>query len=196
MRPEWYGDKRDLVKWGVLLELCEEFNLAHILQVLYYRFDHLGKLEVDGRVVDVPQPVVRHFRNLGAVCSISSDVGIEVFEEPFKNRHQYLELLLERIRERTRPGIVFLDPDTGLEPPGGCTAKHVSESEVSTIWNTLRSTDLLVLYQHKTTRGGAPWEEAKRKQLAAALSVPVGNVKLGRAPKIASDVIFLYAAKL
>jgi hypothetical protein len=36
MKDEWYGDKRDLVKWGVLLHLAATFKATRILQVPYY----------------------------------------------------------------------------------------------------------------------------------------------------------------
>ncbi len=37
MRDKFYGDNRDIVKWGVLPELSERYKCAEILQVLYYR---------------------------------------------------------------------------------------------------------------------------------------------------------------
>ncbi|WP_157844579.1 hypothetical protein [Dehalococcoides mccartyi] len=33
MKDKWYGDKRDLVKWGVLLTLAKMFSARRILQV-------------------------------------------------------------------------------------------------------------------------------------------------------------------
>jgi hypothetical protein len=38
MRDIWYGDRRDLVKWGVLVELAARHDARHILQVLYPRW--------------------------------------------------------------------------------------------------------------------------------------------------------------
>ena len=34
MKDEWYGDNRDLVKWGALLELARRFDASCIIQVL------------------------------------------------------------------------------------------------------------------------------------------------------------------
>jgi len=43
--------------------------------------------------------------------------------------------------------IVFLDPDTGIEPrKAGST--HVKAAEITRIWNKLNRNDWLVLYQH------------------------------------------------
>jgi len=39
VKDKWYGDKRDLVKWGILLTLAKMFSARRILQVAYYRPD-------------------------------------------------------------------------------------------------------------------------------------------------------------
>lgn len=59
MRDQWYGDNRDLVKWGGLLELVRRHSVKHVLQVLYLRpSDEWGRLEIDGHKVDLPEAVV------------------------------------------------------------------------------------------------------------------------------------------
>ena len=65
MRDLFYGDDRDLVKWGVLLKLAERFGAARILQVAYFR--HEGRwapLEIDGQECPMPGEVIRHFRDI------------------------------------------------------------------------------------------------------------------------------------
>ena len=61
MRDKWYGDKRDLIKWGVLLELARRHGAEHILQVLYFRNTDWGELEIDEELVKLPTEVLRHF---------------------------------------------------------------------------------------------------------------------------------------
>ena len=195
MRDQWYGDNRDLVKWGVLLELARRFGLRHVLQVLYYRPSTYGRLEIDGQECDLPRAVVHHFRRATAVSALEGTAKVDVIEEPFDNRDQYLALLLNRIDSRAiRPGIVFLDPDTGLEPrvPG---LEHVREDELRAIWGRLRAEDMLVIYQHQTNRKGLPWVDAKKSQCERALGVRPGTVKLAQAPAIAKDVAFFYVTK-
>jgi hypothetical protein len=104
--------------------------------------------------------------------------------------------LLRRIRSRVqRPGIVFLDPDTGLEPAGSTGPQHVLDSEVESIWEALSPNDVMVFYQHQTNRNGTPWIKPKKLQLEQALKVRQGATKLAYAPKIARDVAFFFIEK-
>ena len=62
MRDKWYGDKRDLIKWGVLLRLADHFDAMRILQLAYYRpSEFVGRLEIDGQECDIPGEVIAHF---------------------------------------------------------------------------------------------------------------------------------------
>src|SRR5262245_53141330 len=117
MRDKWYGDNRDLVKWGVLLALAERFSAKHILQILYHRPTDWAALELDGEQVPLPPEVIRHFRQVDAVSTLRSSATIDVFPDSFTDRDDYHRAVIDRVRQRpTTPGIVFLDPDTGLEP--------------------------------------------------------------------------------
>lgn len=196
MRDEWYGDKRDLIKWGVLLDLEQRYKAKQILQVLYYRPSEWKPIEIDGDKVELNPEVVRHFRNPFAVSKIACKSCIEVMRKPFVHRDAYQSEVLKRIRLRTElPGIIFLDPDTGLEPRGKPTLKHVLVSEVWEIWKTLSPGDVLVLYQHQTNRNGSEWIQAKRRQFEKALGIGQGKSKVGRAEGIAKDVAFFFAQK-
>jgi len=195
MRDQWYGDNRDLVKWGVLLELVRRHRAKHVLQVLYLRPSKWGRLEIDGDEFDFPEAVVRHFRRTTAVCAIECPAQIEVIEKTFENRGEYLQTVLKRIRSRTHlPGIVFLDPDTGLEP-SVAGPEHVLESELAAIWHELGERDVLVFYQHQTNRSGTPWVEPKKAQFERALKIEAGSAKMARADGIARDVAFFFVEK-
>ncbi len=195
MKAQWYGDKRDLVKWGVLLHLAHRFGAKHILQVLYYRPSVWGSLEVDGEQVQLPKAVVQHFRSVTSVVSIGAQAKVEVIDTLFKERNQYLQHVLERIRARPRrTGIVFLDPDTGLEPQTP-NLKHVLASEVGAIWRAMPSGDVLVFYQHQTSRNNQEWVEPKKVQFENALGVLPGSAMVASAPKIARDVVLFFVQK-
>jgi len=196
MRDQWYGDNRDLVKWGVLLELAHRYRVKHILQVLYQRPSTWERLEIDGEQVELPPAVLQHFRRATSITALECAAQVEVISEPFGDRDAYLQIVLQRIRLRAQlPGIVFLDPDTGLEP-SFARLEHVVGSELLKIWETLSSGDLLVLYQHQTNRNGGPWIEQKKAQFARALGVPEGMAKLARAAGIARDVAFFFIEKV
>lgn len=196
MRELYYSDKRDLVKWGVLVELAARHRVRHILQVLYYRPTVWPDLEIDGLRVALPDVVVRHFRDLKTICGLECHATVDVVDEPFGDRRTYLELVLDRLRSRSEsPGIVFLDPDTGLAPRSA-GPEHVLESELAAIWRALPLGDLLVFYQHQTNRNGEPWIQPKKAQFQRAVGLRSDDVGIGQAPQIASDVVFFFAQKM
>jgi len=196
MRDKWYGDNRDLVKWGVLLELSRTHGIKHILQVLYKRPSAWTSLRIDGKEVELSGDVIEHFRRASSVSKMRCEIQIEALEDALTDRDEYLQIVLDRIRGRPNvPGIVLLDPDTGLEPQGKPGLEHVLESELTKIWHALVPGDLLVFYQHQTNRRGEPWIELKKAQFERALGLRPGRAKLARAPRIAPDVAFFFAEK-
>jgi len=196
VKDKWYGDNRDLVKWGVLLELSHKFSCISILQVLYLRQSEWAAIQIDGEEVGLHRELIQHFRDAGSISHMSSAVSIEVIAEEFQDRLEYLQIIAKRIKSRTAlPGIIFLDPDTGLQPNGRPGYEHVLESELAEIWKLLRTSDVLVFYQHQTNRNGEPWIEVKKNQFAGAIGVPPDHAKLAYAPEIARDVALFFAQK-
>lgn len=194
MRDEWYGDNRDLVKWGSLLTLAERYAVRHILQVLYYRPTRWNQLEIDGESFELPAAVIAHFRCATRISHIQCPTMIEVVPDVLGDRAEFQRILIDRVRTRTVfPSIVFLDPDTGLEPrsPG---LEHVLDSEAADLWRYLRDGDLLALYQHQTNRAGRPWVEPKKVQFERALGIAQGAAKVAQSP-IAKDVVLFYVQK-
>ena len=195
MRDVWYADNRDLIKWGVLFRLAEKFEAARIIQVVYYRPSTFGPIEIDGQQVNVPEEVIAHFRNIRAVGSIDSHIRVAVFDPVFQDRQTYLQAMLALLPayagERC---VVFLDPDTGLEPRTP-NLEHVLGSEVSVIWSNMKSGDVFVFYQHQTNRAGQPWIPQKHSQLAQALGVPQVSVKIASGEAIARDVVLFFMQK-
>ena len=196
MRDEWYSDNRDLVKWGVLLKLAELHNMATILQVAYYhppRWDEKG-IDIDGNAYPLPQEVVSHFRDIKKIKAMRSNARVRVLVDPFQDRDRYLQRVLMAIRSLPRPAIVFLDPDTGLEPLGKAKPVHVLEKELCEIWHALRRGDLLALYQHQIREDR--WVEKKRAQFENAIGLDPGGSKLAQGRAIARDVAFFFSRRL
>lgn len=195
MRDQWYADKRDLVKWGVVLTLAERYAARHILQVLYHRPSAWAELDIDGDKVPLPDAVVRHFRDPGTIVNIAARVPVEVVAEDLVDRREYQRCVVERLRACTRlPGIVLLDPDTGLAPKVA-GLEHVVETELCEVWRELQPGDVLILYQHQTNRRGEPWVEETRAQFAEALGIDPRTATLAWSERIARDVAFFYAQK-
>jgi hypothetical protein len=195
MKDEWYGDKRDIVKWSALLHLARKNGLRNILQISYFRKSKWAQIFIDGESNDIQNEVLDHFRDVNDINNIVPNLNVNIFNLILNKRRTYFPKILNAIDEyKDENKIIFLDPDTGLAQ-GKATLKHVLPSELKEIWQILRGGDLLVLYQHKTTRKRNNWIEEKHKHFAEALSVADDAVKIARSPGIASDVVFFYCRK-
>jgi hypothetical protein len=195
MQDKFYADKRDLVKWAVLHRLAEIYDSRRILQIAFYRPSEFANIVIDGEEHSISQEVLFHFRDLRTVEKINSEIKITVFNKLFENRISYLKsvkIFLTKFKQERC--VVFLDPDTGLQP-GKPNLKHVLESEAMAIWEDTKSGDIYVFYQHQNNRAGWEWIEPKRKQLENTLSLNSNSIKIAHGPKIAHDVVFFYAQK-
>lgn len=193
MRNKWYGDKRDLVKWSVLIQLAKRTDSVRILQIAYFREDYFEGIEIDGKTFDMPPEVEAHFRDIRKIEKLTSKVKISVFDRVFGERDLYLRQALDFIDSFSHEKcIVFLDPDTGLEPANH-NHNHVLDQELTAIWGKLKIADILVFYQHQNNRNGEEWIQPKKLQFETAIGVPA---KIAYGPKIAHDVVFFYAQKV
>jgi hypothetical protein len=201
VRDKWYEDNRDLVKWGTLIALAGRFNLNHILQVLYYRPTEWAQIEIDGKSANIPRELIQHFRDVDSICKLGCRFTIGVLKHQFDNRpdrrRDYQERIIAAIYARHYgAGIVFLDPDTGLEPESGKFGPtHVTQDELLEIWTALRRGDLLVFYQHEDNKAGREWKIRKKKQFAEAIGIHREQARIASASEIALDVAFFFARK-
>ena len=198
MRDIWYSDKRDLVKWGGLVHLCNLEQINIVLQVVYYRKNNFPKLSFGDDQVDLPAEVTNHFRDLEDVRRLGTrtKITIRVLKDDFvhSSRRTYTLKVCDEIAKIKEQKIIFLDPDTGLAPET-CKPEHVRVDEVAHIWNSLTSNDLLVFYQHRFWPKKGDWREIRKEQFADACKVDVRYVKTWHSKAIADDVIFFYIKK-
>lgn len=195
MKNCWYADNRDLIKWSVLMHLAIVNSASRILQIAYFQEHTFPKVELDKEEKEVPEEVQAHFRDIRNIESLSSPIKINVFSKVVTDRNEYLHEAKKFITlYKEDRCVVFLDPDTGLEPTKP-NLKHVLNDEANNFWSSLKSGDILVLYQHKTNMNGKPWVEPKRAQFEKAIGASRGAVKIGRGPKLAKDVVLFYAVK-
>lgn len=196
MKDIWYGDKRDIVKWGGLFHLCMQKNIKHILQVAYYRENKWPSIMFDGVRKEIPKSVLKHFRNIEGIQCIGKSIDVEVtlFKKHFshKGRLEYHNEVCREIRGLDHKKIVFLDPDTGLSPKT-CKAEHVKRSEVSSIWKSMRQDDMLVFYQHRFRNKN--WIEIRKYELAECCEVDQKKIQMWEAKEIANDVAFYFIEK-
>jgi hypothetical protein len=196
MRDKWYSDNRDLIKWSVLLLLARRAGADRIIQIALLNPSDFGQIEIDGEPHQIPSEVLSHFRDLRNITGLSRHPQVSVFDCAFRDRNSYLRAALSYVDSFSHERcVVFLDPDTGLEPNGGGDAKHVLESEAFAFWNALPQGSVFVFYQHETNKAGKPWIEDKRAQLADAIRIPIEKLRVASSPKIAKDVVLFYASK-
>lgn len=197
MRDKWYSDNRDLVKWSTLLLIAREYRSDCILQIAYFRQSQFGKVTIDGRESEIPSEVLAHFRDIQKITELTTYPEVIVFADEFGDRDKYLAAINKFINENSKKQrcIVFLDPDTGLEPHTRRNHKHVLRKELKEIWDEISSQWIIAFYQHKTTKKREEWIEPKRKQFSEAITIPLKAVKVASGIHIANDVVFFFAEK-
>lgn len=193
MKDTWYGDHRDLVKWGTLAHLAQRHALAAIVQVAYLRPGKRPLLH-DGRAeVPISPAVWAFFRDPGAVRGLAGTLKCRIvpLHDTFvpRQRKQYREKIIEAVRAVEGAKIVLLDPDTGIAA-SRATGKHVTTEDMTAVWQVLASGDWLAVYQHRYR--DKCWREKARAKLAAVCGT---SVELFSAPDVASDVVFLAAQR-
>lgn len=194
MKDKWYGDNRDLIKGSVLTYLCDKFEAHKIIQIAYYKESDFSSISIDKESIKVSQEVKDHFRNILNAVHIESKERIVIFNEPFVDRPSYLKAAIAFIKSfSSKLCIVFLDPDTGLEPQN-FGYQHILNDEVNTLWKSLRNGSVLVLYQHRTSLSNKDWKELKREQLARSLQIDLNRIKVASS-EIAKDMVLFYCQK-
>jgi hypothetical protein len=195
MKDIWYADKRDMVKWGGLINLCRAKIIPTIMQVAYFRQEISPGLKFDGKIIPFPGEVHNFFRDLENIKALGKITGIriKVFIEPFNNdsRIEYHRILIKKIKTLNNPKVIFLDPDNGVAP-SFCKDEHVAPEEIADIWEALSPGDFLVLYQHLFRKPG--WADLSRDKLAKACSVKLKEVH-SWSSDLAHDVVFFYLEK-
>lgn len=205
MRNEWYGDRRDVVKWTSLLHLAQREEIDRIVQIAMCTDMEPAPPEIttlDREIVQcqaVAAQVANHFHHhndLNGIRPFGQHFGIdvEVRLAPFAHpgRGQYFDNVLNEIRASTKRTIWFFDPDTGIEPQGGANEKHVRLQELLDAFKAMRSGDYLACYQHAWREDN--WQTLARNRLAARLDIAKNRVEVF-ASDYASDVIILAVEK-
>ncbi len=193
MQGLWYGDRRDRVKWGALAHLADRFCLASILQVAYFRDGAERLLKTDLGEHPIPAEVWKHFADLAAIERLSEVLKLEirVHGDTFdpRKRDEYITGVLRAAEQRARPRLLFLDPDTGIQP-GSLKPEHASSSEIARLWKALGAGEVLAVYQHAPHE--AAWVDQSVGRMAKACEGADVRFIQGT---VAGDVAILWAHK-
>jgi hypothetical protein len=179
----------------VLLHLAREHKLKTIVWTPYLRPEvERHSFYFRNKPVPVTDSVWEFFRGIQRIKNLGEreGVAVKIIEEKFDHtkRTAYSDNLRRHLNGCARSLLLFLDPDTGLEPSVVKKA-HVTKCDVKRAWSDLRRGDWLVLYQHARREKG--WINAVRgqlKEICRGVDVDVAHSK-----KIAKDVAFLCAGK-
>jgi hypothetical protein len=194
MQGLWYGDRRDRVKWGALVHLSKEKNISCIVQVAYFRHGTEPMLQIGEGKIKISDSVWDHFSNLRHIERLGESIGLEiiVLDQCFDPviRGDYIDMIASKVKEIECHKILFLDPDTGIEPKKS-KPEHVTIEDLQKIWEALRHGDLLVVYQH------AAFTENWLSDRKGTMSSACGNVDVGTitGTDIAADVAILWCLK-
>ncbi len=197
MQAGWFGDRYDHLKWSVLLRLASKEQA-----ILYVAM--LRGTDQKQRAIRLCDPsVMAYFKSLGCPCPkptleriVELDARIKLFAtrlpEKGEERRRYFREVCELIGQVGRNSFcVFLDPDTGMAPDG--SGKHVSYEELRMIWDSLRTGDRLVVYQHAWRPKGGEWHSIAQANLAGALGLDPESI--AQEPREKTNVAFLTTVK-
>ena len=200
MRDWWYGDNRDVVKWGTVLVLARKRSIPVVFQVTFYRPDRPNyHLTVDGASEPLPIEVIRHFRDIDHIQRLAENVElrIDIHKDLFQWRAEfrtradfrkaYFADVTSRIKQYGETIIVLLDPDTGIAPET-CGYEHVTRQEIQGVLRAMKFGDVLLFYQHARL-GNGDWLNTTREEFRQSVGkgVPVDTITCN---EIANDVAF------
>ena len=195
MRDKYYSDDRDLIKWATLTHISSACGLQTILQVPYWRpeTDH-PHFHFIGTRVAVSDAVWAFFRDINHITRLGPEAGvtIAVVDTVFdpKRRDAYLSEIKARIQRAKRPLILFLDPDTGLQP-ATCRPEHTAKGEIQALWPLLEPREWLILYQHARHTSG--WQESVANEVSSLCNGTKAHIV--RSEDIGKDVAFICVEK-
>jgi len=193
MRHEFVGDDRDLFKWSLILDLAEPDKT--VVYVPMARPDERLRSANDHHLRDDVKRYFRENRMNAVEAMCPSRISVASWDHyTNENREAYFDgvcRLLARDVSGT-PRVVFLDPDTGMEPPRS-SAKHVHvrDASLKDVWQSMRRDDILVVYQHAPLSKKDGWIAERKAQFAGAIGVEPPSVELR--PKL--DVCFFWSTK-
>ncbi len=194
MQGIWYGDRRDRVKWGALLHLANSRAIPRIVQVAYYRDGPAPMLQTEEREIPLLAEVWDHFSDLRHIGRLGDKAGKEiiVLDQPYDpaRRREYIAAVLADLKKIEPPRIVFLDPDTGIEP-ASAKPEHATRLDIAQVWADLVTQDVLAIYQHADRT--KTWRDDRARTMADACEKASVRAIVGTG--VASDVAVLWCSK-
>lgn len=190
MKTKWFGDQRDYVKWSYIHQHARDNT-----QVLYVPM----LTDTPDLYPSIP-PQIRDF--------FSRKKHLAQFGELFPGRFQmiegqysaataaeYFDLVHHNIRQLKTSGpiVIFLDPDTGIQPLTRFDSKHVRLEDMRKIWHPLSHGDALIVYQHAYRKIG--WRQQVTSRLKEERAFADADIQSFCNADVAKDVCFFALTK-
>jgi hypothetical protein len=187
VRKQWFGDTRDYVKWNfVFSEAQPDYIVCYIAMA---RPD-----EISTSI----NPTVRAFFERYKNLELAGEMFVGRFrsllrEYEKKDAVSYFDDA-EKITQKAKIDghvVIFIDPDTGIEPIGKTTEKHVRLSDLFSLATLLREKDKLIVYQHAPRIRKPTWFQDSINRVLNEKGCRGFRVRHHYDPSVASDVFFL-----
>lgn len=182
MKRQYLGDSRDSFKWDYHDFLASRLGAPELQVVWMMTPDDGGG---DGKTAPEWFPArrevldfcnalrrdrdPRHLARLPAVTDATYSVRLIGTDEEFsgKNRETYFAKVVPS------RGVVFLDPDNGLEPEKSCSEKHVKYSEIEDLVNRMSPESVISVFQHFRRKPFAEDFAQIRERLGTGLATAI-----------------------
>jgi hypothetical protein len=187
MRKQWFGDTRDYVKWSFVYS--EASPNASVCYIAMARPD-----EIKGTVHPTVKGFFDTYKDLGLVGEMFKGRFLALLNDYRKaERIEYFERAEGLITQSQAkgPAIIFIDPDTGIEPPSGGHSKHVCIADLKRLAGLLRSGDKLIVYQHAPIMRKKSWIDDIIDRMTEQEWTTDLRITPHHDPECASDVCFL-----
>ena len=205
MRSQWYGDKRDHLKWTALLFLADRENVRHIFHIAmrtdpqpqpFHIHSDAGPLVNQEIFADQVAAYFHHHNDLNAIQHLGAqlNIHIDLYDAPFAHhtRQAYFDDVVQQMHGPRPATLWFFDPDTGIAPGNRPNQTHVRPQELQMAWNAIPEGHFLACYQH--ARHEMNWHAIARNNFRQALGINNNQVEIFASNDV-RDVIVLAARK-
>jgi hypothetical protein len=194
LKNQYFGDKRDLLKYSLLEMLAT--RLPNINQLTCIWLLTAPAVNNDGNRFALPRQDAsrlelflhecvakgrRDVRNFASYMDGSrlryfsyGDEASSYFSD--KDRTAYFGALPPAALKRS---IVFFDPDNGLEPDKSCRAAHLRYEELASVFARMDQFSVAVVYQHLPRRSPSVFWPELAERLRGRLRCSAGYVAAG-----------------
>jgi hypothetical protein len=203
VKNQYFGDKRDLLKFSLLESLAQGLNDVSQLTCVWLLTPpspnndgnrHFRENESGSRLASFLRDCIatgrRDVRELAKYMASRPETYFSFGDEPAQyftssSRATYFESIPG---SALRSAVVFFDPDNGLEPGTTVSAAHLKYSELRSVFNRMDDASIAVVYQHLPRIHADRFWPKTAERLRTALNCSAGFVASGH-------VGFLIAAR-